>query len=211
MAEEKTAEELIEQLNAPRPEPKFMHSIAIRYFSRGGHVKMMAEALSRGAGVEAISIDDPRAPITEHVDLLFIGGALYKWKIDDRLTEYISTLDSSLIDNAVCFGSSALLRRPVLLIQERLKERGIKINQQAVYGRNRPNDALLATIEYFAKQEATLDHSLDGLPPHMIFKYAMEEKEAREAAEAAAAEAEEGAAELPESAREAALSEEADE
>ena len=28
--------------------------IAVRYYSRGGNVKMLAEALARGAGVEAV-------------------------------------------------------------------------------------------------------------------------------------------------------------
>ena len=52
--------------------------VAIRYQSRGGHVKEMAEFVSEGTEVEAISIDDPHASITEPVDVLFIGGALYR-------------------------------------------------------------------------------------------------------------------------------------
>ena len=64
--------------------------VAIRYYSRGGNVELMAEALARGTGVEAISIDEPGAEITEHVDLLFIGGALYKFQLDPLFKEYLN-------------------------------------------------------------------------------------------------------------------------
>lgn len=161
--------------------------VAIRYFSRGGNVKAMAEALGRGAGVEAISIDDPHGQITEHVDLLFIGGALYKFQLDPRFKEYLQDLPEGLIEEAVCFGSSMLTRRPIYLMQDYLKAKGIKINKQAIYSRNRPNEDLIGVIEYFAQNEVTRDRSLDGLPPYLVFKRSQELKEQREAeAEAAA-------------------------
>lgn len=163
--------------------------VAIRYFSRGGHVKAMAEAIARGTGAEAISIDEPGAEITKPVDLLFIGGALYKFQLDPTFKEYLSNLPEGLIGEAICFGSSWLTRRPILLIQDYLKAKEIKINKQAIYSRNRPNEDLLGVIEYFAKNELTRDRSLDGLPPYLIFKRSQEIKEQREA-EKAAAEAE---------------------
>lgn len=158
--------------------------VAIRYYSRGGHVEAMAEALSRGTGVEAISIDEPGAEITEHVDLLFIGGALYNFQLDPLFKEYLSEIPGDLIDEVVCFGSSWLTRRPIYLMQDYFKAKGIKINKQAIYSRNRPNDDLLGVIEYFAKNEMTRDRSLDGLPPYMIFKRSQELKAEREAAAA---------------------------
>jgi len=159
--------------------------VAIRYYSRGGHVEAMAEALSRGTGVEAISIDEPGAPITEHVDLLFVGGALYKFMLDPTFKEYLQSLPEDLIDEVVCFGSSMLTRRPIFLMQDVFKAKGIKINKQAVWARNRPNDDLLEAIEYFGKNEMIRDRSLDGLPPYMIFKRSQEIKAAKEAAAAA--------------------------
>lgn len=159
--------------------------VAIRYFSRGGHVEAMAEALSRGTGVEAISIDEPGAEIKEHIDLLFIGGALYNFMLDPLLKQYLDDLPEGLIDEAVCFGSSFLTRRPLYMIQDVLKSKNIKINKQAIWARNRPNDNLLEAIEYFGKNEMIRDRSLDGLPPYMIFKRSQEIKAAKEAAAAA--------------------------
>lgn len=158
--------------------------VAIRYYSRGGHVEAMAEAISRGTGVEAVSIDEPGAEITEHIDLLFIGGALYNFQLDPLFKEYLSEIPGDLVDEVVCFGSSWLTRRPIYLMQDFFKEKGIKINKQAIYSRNRPNDDLLGVIEYFAKNEMTRDRTLDGLPPYMIFKRSQELKAEREAAAA---------------------------
>lgn len=170
--------------------------VAIRYQSRGGNVEAMAEALSRGTGVEAVSIDEPGAQITEHIDLLFIGGALYNFQLDKTFKEYLDALPEGLIDEAICFGSSMLTRRPIYLIQDYLKKKSIKISKQAIYSRNHPNDDLIEVIEYFARNEMVRDRSLDGLPPYMIFKRSQEIKAEKEAAEA------EGRAYVPTSADE---------
>lgn len=163
-------------------------NVAIRYFSRGGHVKAMAEALERGTGARAISITDPDAQITERVDLLFIGGALYNFALDKTFKEYLENLPEGLIEEAVCFGSSWLTRRPIFLIQDVLKSKNIKICKQAIYSRNNPNADLLEAIEFFGKNEITRDRSLDGMPPYMIFKRSQEIKEAKAAAAAAGVE-----------------------
>ena len=164
--------------------------VAIRYQSRGGNVKAMAEALARGCGVEAIPINSPKAKIKEPIDLLFIGGALYNFQLDPAFKAYLEDLPEDLISEAVCFGSSMLTRRPILLIQDKLKQKGIKINKQAVWSRHRPNDDLIGVIEYFAKNEMTRDRSLDGLPPYLVFKRSQEIKAQREAEAAAKAAAE---------------------
>ena len=159
-------------------------NVAIRYYSRGGNVRAMAEALARGTGVDAISIDEPESPITEHVDLLFVGGALYNFRLDPTFKEYLDSLPEDLIEEVVCFGSSMLTRRPIYLMQDVFKAKGIKLNKQAVWSRNAPNDNLIEAIEYFGKNEVTRDRSLDGLPPYLIFKRSQEIKAAKEAAAA---------------------------
>lgn len=166
--------------------------VAIRYQSRGGNVAAMAEAIARGCGVEAIPFDAPNGKITEPVDLLFVGGALYYWQLDKDFKAYLEELPDDLIEEVICFGSSMLFRRPILLIQDVLRKKDVKINKQAIYSRNHPNDDLIGVIEYFAKNEITRDRSLDGLPPYMVFKKSQELKEQREA-EAAARAAQEDA------------------
>jgi flavodoxin len=165
---------------------------AVRYYSRGGHVKQMAEALARGAGVEAISIDDPRAPLKEPVDVLFIGGGLYYYQLDSKLRDYIENLDADMVPGrAVCFGSSYLTRRPVYLIQDYVKRQGITVAPQALYARNNPRQLILDAAEYFAECEINRDPELDGLAPYQYWTRA-EEKRKKAEEEAAAAAAKEG-------------------
>ncbi|MDO4806130.1 MAG: hypothetical protein Q4A07_02655 [Coriobacteriales bacterium] len=128
--------------------------IAIRYQSRGGNVKEIAEIISQGVDVEPISIDDPRAPITKHVDLLFIGGALYKFALDPGLEEYIANLPEGIASKAIVFGSSWLTHRPVLLIKERVKARGIDIHPSAMWMRGKPKPYLYEIGVPWAKREA---------------------------------------------------------
>ena len=61
---------------------------AVRYDSRSGNTKALAEALARAAKVSAVPVDDPKAALTEPVDLLFIGGALYAYGLDSHLKTY---------------------------------------------------------------------------------------------------------------------------
>lgn len=128
-------------------------NVVIRYQSRGGHVKEMAEIISEGTGVEAISIDDPRAPITEPVDVLFIGGALYKFKLDPGMEEYLASIPEGMVRKAIVFGSSALTRRPIFLIQERLKAKGILIHPSGIYMRGKPKPYLHEIGVPWAKRE----------------------------------------------------------
>ena len=127
--------------------------VAIRYQSRGGHVKEMAELVTEGTGIEAISIDDARAPITEPVDVLFIGGALYGFALDPALVEYIKNLPADKVGKVVVFGSSALTRRPVLLIMEQLRKKGIDVHPSYVYMRGKPKPYLHEIMPPWAKRE----------------------------------------------------------
>ena len=164
--------------------------VAVRYYSRSGHVKKMAEALARGAGVEAIAIDEPGAKLTKPVDILFIGGGLYSFPISQELKDYIAELDESLVtDRAICFGSSFLTRRPVYMIQEALKHQAINVAQQAVYARNNPRQLILDSAEVFAEMEVkrAKDEEKDRPKPYV---YTMKAEERNEAALAEAEDAE---------------------
>ncbi len=128
-------------------------SVAIRYQSRGGHVKEMAEIIAEGAKVEPVSINDPEGPITKPVDVLFIGGALYKFHLDPSMEEYLKNIPEGMVRKAIVFGSSALTRRPIYLIQERLKAKGIDIHPMALYMRGKPKPYLREIVPPWAARE----------------------------------------------------------
>ncbi len=80
-------------------------NIAVRYYSRSGNTKLLAEAIAKGANVSAISVDKEESKIKEEVDVLFVGGALYAYGLDKNLKQYLENLDESKIKKAVVFST----------------------------------------------------------------------------------------------------------
>jgi flavodoxin len=48
---------------------------AVRYCSRSGNTRFLAETIAEELGVPAVSVDAPEAKLSGHTDVLFIGGA----------------------------------------------------------------------------------------------------------------------------------------
>lgn len=101
-------------------------SIAVRYFSVLGNTRAIAEEIAAGAGVEAVSIvDEPE--LTEHVDVLVLGGAPYANIMAPELREYAERLDPSKVSRVVLFSTSNWSRRTVLALRKILKRKGIPV------------------------------------------------------------------------------------
>ena len=125
---------------------------AVRYFSRSGNTKLLAEAIAKGANTYAISVDSQEAPITEKVDCLFIGGALYAYGLDKHLKDYLSGINPSNIDKAVVFSTSWISKHSIDLIKKALEEKGIKVEEKYFYAKNKPTDKELEEAENFANK-----------------------------------------------------------
>ena len=126
--------------------------VAVRYYSKSGNTKLLAEAIGKGAGVIPISVDEDSAKITEDIDVLFIGGALYAYGLDKVMNEYLAGIDGSKVKKAVVFSTSWISKHSVDLIKKALKEKGIEVADETCYVRNKPNDKQLAEAEAFAKK-----------------------------------------------------------
>lgn len=108
-------------------------SIAIRYYSRSGNTKAVAEAIADAAGVSAVPTDSADAAIREPVDVLFIGGALYAYGLDSHLKDYLKTLKKGDAKKAVVFSTSWISRHSIDLIRKGLEEAGIPVENEAFY------------------------------------------------------------------------------
>lgn len=106
---------------------------AVRYYSRSGNTKAVAEAIAKKAGVPAISVDSDQAAIKEPVDVLFIGGALYAYGIDNHLKTYLRSLKKGDAKKAVVFSTSWLSKHSIDLIKKGVAEAGIPVEEQAFY------------------------------------------------------------------------------
>ena len=80
--------------------------IAIRYYTKTGNTKRLAEAIGKAVGVDAQPIS---TPVTEPVDILFLGNSYYAFTIDPEVRNFILSLDKGKIGKIVNFGSAAMM------------------------------------------------------------------------------------------------------
>ena len=126
--------------------------VAVRYYSKSGNTKLLAEAIGKGAGVIPISVDEDSAKITENIDVLFIGGALYAYGLDKVMNEYLVGIDGSKVKKAVVFSTSWISKHSIDLIKKALVAKGIEVADETCYVRNKPNEKQMAEAEAFAKK-----------------------------------------------------------
>ena len=79
---------------------------AVRYYTKTGNTKKLAEAIARVLGVEALPITEP---ITQAVDYLFLGNSYYAFNIDPEVKAFVASLDKAKVGKIVNFGSAAML------------------------------------------------------------------------------------------------------
>lgn len=126
--------------------------VAVRYLSRSGNTKALAEAIAKGAGTIAVSADAPDAALTEPAEVLFIGGALYAYGIDNRLKDYLGTLKQEQVGKAVIFSTSWLSKHAITIIRKALTEKGIEVVSEVCYVRGKPKEKALVAAQEFAKK-----------------------------------------------------------
>ena len=80
--------------------------IAIRYYTKTGNTKRLAEAIGKAVGAEAQPIS---VPITEAVDILFLGNSYYAFTIDPEVRSFVLSLDKGKVGKIVNFGSAAMM------------------------------------------------------------------------------------------------------
>ena len=80
--------------------------IAVRYYSRGGNTKKLADAIAKAVGVEALTAD---TPLKEDVDILFLGSSVYAYGVDDEIKKFIAGIDVR-IGKVVNFSTAALVK-----------------------------------------------------------------------------------------------------
>ena len=126
--------------------------VQVRYYSRSGNTKVLADAIAKGANVIAISIDDDNALIAEKTDILFIGGALYAYGLDNKIKKYISELDANNIKKAIVFSTSWISKHSVDLLKKELAKKNIDVSEEYIYYKNKPNSNELKEAEETTKK-----------------------------------------------------------
>ncbi len=130
---------------------------AVRYYTKTGNTKRLAEAVAGELGVEARPISDP---ITEPVDLLFLGNSYYAFSIDPEVRSFVASLDKNKVGRIVNFGSAAMLNSTLKKIKAEADKVGIPVDSKEFHckgefkglHKGRPNEADLKAAAAFARQ-----------------------------------------------------------
>lgn len=131
--------------------------IAVRYYTKTGNTKRLAEALGKAIGVEALPISEP---ISEPVDILFLGNSYYAFSIDPEVRDFVRSLDKSLVGKIVNFGSAAMLNSTYKKVKAEADKVGIPMDEREFHckgefknlHKGRPNDEDLKAVSEFAKR-----------------------------------------------------------
>ncbi len=134
-------------------------NIAVRYYTKTGNTKRLAEAVAEAVGVEALPIS---TPVTEPVDLLFLGNSYYAFTIDPEVRAFLQSLSKDLVGRIVNFGSAAMLNSTWKKVRAEADKRGIPMDPRAFHCRGafkgihkaRPNAEDLTAAADFARAVA---------------------------------------------------------
>lgn len=126
---------------------------AVRYYSKLGNTKAIAEAIAEGAHVQAVMIAE-ESVLKEKVDLLFLGGAPYANIMAPELKQYAEQLPPELVGKVVLFTTSNWSRRTVLALKKLLKEKGIPVEEEYFYAHMLNIKGRLEAAKAFGKKYA---------------------------------------------------------
>ena len=101
--------------------------VAVRYYTKTGNTKRLAEAVAKALGVEALPLS---APVEERVDLLFLGNSYYAFSIDPEVKDFIRRLDKDKVGKIVNFGSAAMLNSTWKKVKAEADKAGIPMEER---------------------------------------------------------------------------------
>lgn len=129
--------------------------IAVRYYSKSGNTKKLANAIADAIGVKAFPITKK---VDKDTDILFLGSSVYAAGVAGEVKDFISSFDKN-IGSVVNFSSAALIESTYKQVKKLVESKGIHMSEKeyhcrgsfAMLHRGRPNDKDLQEAASFAK------------------------------------------------------------
>ncbi len=130
--------------------------VAVRYYTKTGNTKRLAEAVAAAVGVEALPIT---VPVTEPVDLLLLGNSYYAFTIDPEVRAFVRALDPHMVGRIANFGTAALMNSTWKKVKAEADRVGIPMEPKEFHCRGefkgahkgRPNEEDLRAAAAFAR------------------------------------------------------------
>ena len=131
--------------------------IAIRYYTKSGNTKRLADAIADVTGIAAETVD---VPLGEEVDILFFGSSVYAFGVDEKITAFINSLDRKKVKNVVNFSTAALVPSTYSHVKKLLSAKNIPLDSREFHCRgkfkfmhgDRPNENDINAVKAFAIQ-----------------------------------------------------------
>ena len=132
-------------------------TVAVRYYTKTGNTKKLAEAVAKAVGAEALPISEP---ISEPVDILFLGNSYYAFTIDPEVRSFVKSLDKEKVGRIVNFSSAAMLNSTYKKIKAEASKVGIAMDEREFHckgefkgiHKGKPDENDLKAVAEFAKQ-----------------------------------------------------------
>ncbi len=133
--------------------------IAVRYYTKTGNTRRLAEAVAEAVGAEALPLS---VPVDEPVDLLFLGNSYYAFTIDPQVRDFVRSLDRTKVGRIVNFGTAAMLNSTYKKVKAEADRAGIPMDSREFHCRGefkglhkgRPDAEDLAAAAEFARTVA---------------------------------------------------------
>lgn len=131
--------------------------IAVRYYTKTGNTKRLAEAVAKAVGAEALPIS---TPVTEPVDILFLGNSYYAFTIDPEVRQFVASLDREKVGKIVNFGSAAMMNSTYRKVKAVADKAGIPMDEREFHckgqfkgmHKGKPDESDLKAAAEFARK-----------------------------------------------------------
>ena len=138
-------------------ERKQIMKVAVRYYTKTGNTRRLAEAIAKAVGAEALPLN---APLAESVDVLFLGNSYYAFSIDPEVRQYVQSLDPRRVGRIANFGSAAMLNSTWKKVKAAADQAGIPMDEREFHCRGefkglhkgRPDESDLKAAAEFARK-----------------------------------------------------------
>ena len=106
-------------------------NVAVRYYTKSGNTKKLAEAVAEAVGVTA---ETTEKGLTEDVDILFLCSSVYAYGVDESVKRFISGIQVK-VGKVVNVSTAALVKSTYKQVGKLLKEKGIPQAEEEFYCR----------------------------------------------------------------------------
>ena len=131
--------------------------IDVRYFTKNGGTRKLAEAIAKAVDAEAKTVDQP---LEKYADVVFLGASVYGGKPDPSVVRFIAD-NAKNIGKIVVFGTACTGKSTYPAIKSAAAGQAVKTaemffqckGQFLFFNKNHPNDQDCANAADFAKNQ----------------------------------------------------------